>query len=177
MGESESAIARFQEALILDSEDHQNLRYQLAVCLLVLNRDDEVESLLKQFNNDDGVQWSYTRALWQFRRTGAGRESNAALDDAFNSNRILPLYLVGLQEVPRRAPQDIGAGSAIEARDYLIANIGLWLQTQGALIWMAERLVKRLHDLETAPSDFTKSYAASTSELPAHSLIGTRPGT
>jgi len=52
MGEREDAIAHYRDMLRLNPNDNQGIRYLLAACLLEMERDDDLDSLLADYDGD-----------------------------------------------------------------------------------------------------------------------------
>lgn len=137
LGERQQAIAHYQDMLRLNPGDNQGIRYVLINCLLAQGDDQAVEQLLKQYPDDAAATWAYARALWLFRREGAGRRANAALKKALKANRFVPAYLLGKKKLPRSMPAYIGFGDETEAIDYAAGASAVWRETPGALEWLA----------------------------------------
>ncbi len=143
MGRHQEALDHYADLLRLNRSDNQGMRYVLASCLLELNRDDELGELLDRYPRDPWAAWTYTRALWSFRRQGANRVSNQALRKALQSNRYVPLYLLGLLELPKEAPAGETLGGEDEAISYVSENAAAWMVTPGAVEWLLGEMLKR----------------------------------
>lgn len=140
LDERAEAIAHFADMLRLNPGDNQGIRYLLASCLIQIGDDDALGALLAQYDEDASATWMYTRALWLFRREGAGRKANAALRKALNVNPFVPEYLFGLAPLPEELPPYVGFGDETEAIDYVIDGLIHWHETQDALPWMMAQL-------------------------------------
>jgi uncharacterized protein (TIGR03067 family) len=56
--------------------------YALAGCLLFLDRDDDLATLLRQYPDEASAAWAYTTALLAFRRHGDAPETRRLLQEA-----------------------------------------------------------------------------------------------
>jgi tetratricopeptide (TPR) repeat protein len=139
LGKRDEAIGHLQEMLRLNPNDNQGIRYLLVNRLLETGRDDEVGELLAQFEEDASAGWSYSRALWLFRREGASTKANSALEGAVKDNPHVPDFLLGKKKLPKTAPPFIGFGDESEAVDYALDALALWRRTNGALQWLEAR--------------------------------------
>ncbi len=126
--------------LRLNPGDNQGIRYLLAACLLEMGSDEALGKLLDQYEDDATAIWLYTRALWAFRRLGAGPEANASLRTALKQNRFVPQYLLGMKKLPRHLPEYIGFGDEDEAVAYVAEAGAGWWKTPGAMEWLAATL-------------------------------------
>lgn len=138
LGERAEAVEHYREMLRLNPNDNQGIRYILATCLLTMGDDAALSKLLKKYERDPTAAWLYTRALWLFRREGAGRKADAALAKAFAQNPFVPLYLSGFKKLPKRLPAYIGFGDEDEAVAYVYENVEPWAETPGAIEWFAQ---------------------------------------
>jgi tetratricopeptide (TPR) repeat protein len=134
---NEEAAGDFRELLRLDPGDHQGARYLLLPLLLEMGRDDEAESLLAEYKEDDRTQWAYARALLAFRREGDAAEARRLLSKAVKINPCVARYLLDEEEPPPIAPYT--PGSEEEAASCFEACVNAWDATPGALDWMDER--------------------------------------
>jgi tetratricopeptide (TPR) repeat protein len=148
MNEKRQAIEHYKELLRLNPNDNQGNRYQLAHLLLQEGMDDELASLLLQYEGDAAAEWAYTRALWQFRREGASESAAEALHEAFTRNPHVPLYLIGVKKLPKHPPGYIGLGDENEAIAYIFEAIEDWVLTPGAPEWLTEIMLEELKQIE-----------------------------
>ncbi len=147
LGEQEVAIGHAREMLRLNPMDNQGIRYLLANWLLTGGEDDALERLLTAYPDEGSAVWAYTRALWTFRRKGAGAGATRALKEALRTNPHVPFYLFGLRELPEELPGYIGMGNESEAVSYVADAITNWIDTEGALDWFVG-LIDRLAQQE-----------------------------
>lgn len=139
LGKRDEAIGHYREMLRLNPGDNQGIRYLLVNRLLETDHDEEVGELLAQFEEDAAAGWSYSRALWAFRREGAGAQADRALEQAVEDNPHVPLFLLGKKKLPKTHPPYVGFGDENEAVDYALDALALWHRTSSALQWLAER--------------------------------------
>ncbi|MCX5859651.1 MAG: SEC-C metal-binding domain-containing protein [Proteobacteria bacterium] len=136
VGAKDEAVQHYREMLKLNSSDNQGVRYVLSACLLELGRDAELERLLQQYKGDGSVEWFYARALLAFRREGESEKAQKLLEKAAERNPFIPVYLLGLKELPEKLPDLISPGRTNEAEAYVFGNLRSWRKTPGALEWL-----------------------------------------
>lgn len=135
--EGEQAIAIWREMLRLNPGDNQGVRYQLLACLMELQRNEETKALLEQFEGDYMADWAYGEALLAFRLDGATEEAGKKLATALKKNPLVPAYLVGKKQIPKRLPDYVSPGEESEAVSTASAFQVSWAKTPGALEWLA----------------------------------------
>jgi tetratricopeptide (TPR) repeat protein len=138
-GQHDEAVAHYREMLRLNPNDNQGIRHVLAICLLELQYHDELDALLKRYEEDISAHISWTRPLLAFRIQGDTIESRAQLSAAREFNPHVPDYLLGRKKMPRWLPDVIGFGDEREAMCYAADSYAVWKQTEGALAWLAKR--------------------------------------
>ncbi len=139
LGETEKALEIYQTLLDLNEQDHQGARYDALRLLLQLNRDEDAEELLEEFEEEGSATWAYAQALLAFRQAGDTAHSRAALKKALRTNRHAPAYLTGAKPLPEEAPEAVGFGDENEAIDYALFNYALWWSTPGAVDWLKKQ--------------------------------------
>ena len=135
-GDRKEAIEHYADMLRLNPGDNQGIRYILANCLLGEGLDDQLGKLLGQYKDDSAATWSYSRALWIFRKEGVSKRANKYLEDALDDNPFVPAYLLGKKRLPRYLPDYIGIGDENEAIVYAAEAMKAWQKTEGALEWL-----------------------------------------
>lgn len=140
LDERQEAIGHLQAMLTLNPNDNQGVRYLLAGWLLATGDDDALEQLLTQYPDEWSASWAYTKALHTFRRKGPGKAADAALKEALEVNPHVPLYLLGVEPLPKDLPGYYSPGDRNEAVTYLAEGAEGWLQTPGAMKWLEESL-------------------------------------
>lgn len=142
-GKREEAVEHYREMLHLNPNDNQGIRYVLMACLLDLDRNDEVLSLLKQYKDDASAEMVYSAALVAFRKEGDTPRSRKLLAGAIKYNRFVAAYLLGRKKIPRNLPDYIGFGDESEAVSYAGDNVSTWKSTPGAIEWLRLRLSRK----------------------------------
>ncbi len=137
LGKRQDAIGHATDLLRLNPGDNQGIRYLLVNWLLSAGEDDALERLLTAYPDEGSAVWAYTKALWTFRRKGAGAGATRALKAALRTNPHVPFYLFGLRELPEELPGYIGMGDESEAVSYVAEAITNWIDSAGALDWFA----------------------------------------
>jgi len=140
LGEREEAIAHYKEMLRLNPNDNQGIRYLLAACLLKVGNINELEQLLKKYN-EVSATWVYTKALLRFFKEGDSQKTRAQLKKVFEYNPHVPAYLLGWKKLPRYLPEYLGFGDENEAICYAADFIECWRQIPGAIAWLQARLL------------------------------------
>lgn len=138
LGEEQAAIDHYAEMLRLNPNDNQGIRYDyLRALLSTPGNDERIEALLEQYPEDIAAAWTYSRALWFFRR--GDERANSALREAFENNPLVPIYFLSIKKMPSRPPEFIGLGDDSEAVMYVAENAEIWLETPGALQWFVDQ--------------------------------------
>jgi len=132
----EEALNTYRDMLHLNPNDNQGIRYVLVDLLLGMNREAELESLVKQYKGEWSAVWLYTEALLGFRKRGASSTANRKLVKALEENPYVADYLIGKKRIPNRLPASIGWGEESEAVDYAANHLNYWRSTPGALEWL-----------------------------------------
>ena len=140
LGRKEEALQTYSEMLRLNPGDNQGIRYALVDLLLGLNRESDLEKLLKEYEGDWTAVWLYTQALLAYQKRGDSEKARRALQEALEQNRFVPEYLTGKKRVPNRMPDYIGMGEDTEAADYAANHLNYWRQTSGAIEWLKKEL-------------------------------------
>lgn len=135
-GKRSEGIAHMQELLRLNPGDNQGVRHELAGCLLEDGDMEALQKLLDEYPDEYSAVWLYFRALMKFRQEGRTPEADACLVAAFEQNRFVPLYLLNKKKFPAYLPAYMGVGDDDEAVVYAGENAHIWMDTQGALMWM-----------------------------------------
>jgi tetratricopeptide (TPR) repeat protein len=139
MGQHDEAVAHYREMLRLNPNDNQGIRHVLAICLLSLRYHEELDALLRRYEEDASCHISWTRALLAFRIQGDTSESSAQLSAALKFNPHVPDYLLGRKKMPRWLPDLIGFGDESEAICYGADSFAVWKMTPGALKWLEQQ--------------------------------------
>ncbi len=131
-GRRQEAVAHYQAMLELNPGDNQGVRYLLANGLLDLGRDDELQKLLGQYDEDGSTDWVFSRALLAYRREGDTPHARGLLEQAGAANPHVAGYLSGSLPMPESAPEYVSPGEESEAVSYASMARGAWRATPGA---------------------------------------------
>jgi tetratricopeptide (TPR) repeat protein len=136
LGQRDEAVTHYREVLRLNPGDNQGVRYAFLNALLLTRREDEVETLLRQFEDEPTALWQYGQCLWTFRREGDSPASRQRLRAALRSNRHVPDYLGGGREWAGPSPASYAMRSREEAV-ICVEELGeAWRATPGAMDWL-----------------------------------------
>ncbi len=139
LGRYDEAIARCQELLALDRDDHQHDRELLLVLLLQERRDQEAADLLRTVESTsrfDDEFWPWLDVLAQFRLHGDAPPAVAALARARRINRYVADYLLDDRARENHSPDRIAPGRRGDAQVAALTMHEHWAQTEGALAWL-----------------------------------------
>jgi tetratricopeptide (TPR) repeat protein len=141
-GRRDEAVRHLQDMLRLNPNDNQGVRYTLAGFLLFLDRDDDLDRLLQQYD-EGSAAWAYTKALLAFRRHGDTPEACQLLKQARKTNKHVPAYLLGEKFPPTEQPGYYSPGDESEALSYIGGFLAAWKSTPGAVAWLRENAQAR----------------------------------
>src|SRR5262249_30528296 len=98
-GEIDAAISHYQDMLTLNPNDNQGIRYVLAQCLMRKGDTATLKKLLKQYDEDAGALWVYTKALIAFRENELSDKGGEELvKRAWKANSHIPAVLAGTKK-------------------------------------------------------------------------------
>jgi tetratricopeptide (TPR) repeat protein len=143
-GQKQEAAGHYRELLRLNPDDNQGARYCLATLLLDLDREDELQRLLADYDDEASAVWAYSKTLLAFRKRGDCPEASQLLAKARKVNKHVPAYLLGHKQLPHEQPPYISPGGDDEAVSYAVSNRRAWLNTPGAVSWLRKTLDARL---------------------------------
>jgi len=138
-GKKEEALTHYREMLRLNPGDNQGIRYSLLNLLLELNRPDQVDTLLREYEDEWSSQWHYTQVLRAFQKEGDSSTAKEALEEALDQNPHVPDYLTGAKRIPNRLPDMISPGRESEAVSFASTHLNFWRKTRGAVTWLKEQ--------------------------------------
>jgi tetratricopeptide (TPR) repeat protein len=136
----DEATEHYREMLRLNPNDNQAIRYLLASALLDLNRNDELERLLKKFPRDRRADWLYTAALLAYRKEGDSQRGRQLLLKAVKQNSFVPDYLLDIKPMPPDLPESVSYGSEDEAVCCVDRTRMAWRTTPRAIAWLRKVL-------------------------------------
>ena len=135
----EESLRIYWEMIRLNPDDNQGIRYILVDLLLQMNREAEVEKLLRKYKGDGAATWLYTQALTAFRKNGPSSTAARKLNEALEENPYVPDFVVGKKRIPNQRPESINWGGESEAVDYAANHLNYWRSTPGAIEWLQSR--------------------------------------
>jgi tetratricopeptide (TPR) repeat protein len=141
LGDMNSAMSHYKEMLELNPNDNQGMRYLLLEAYLEKGDHRATNKLIEQFKEDASLEWAYGRALRLYQAEGRTERASAALRDAFENGPEVPLFLLGLVEMPEWRGDYVTFNSPEESIAYVHSSHKAWKNTHGALEWMLETLV------------------------------------
>jgi tetratricopeptide (TPR) repeat protein len=152
-GKTDEAIENWNELLKLNPDDNQGVRMALVPALLDAERLDEAESLLNRYS-DGSASMTYSRALLMFKKHGNSEIANSAFMRSINQNRHVFEILIGATKLSYPDGDSAAVGSIEEATEYLHDAMSTWIDTEGALDWIADvlrSLIKKVQLKQTFP--------------------------
>lgn len=139
LGYRDEAIAHARDLLRLNPADNQGIRYLLVHWLLRECRGADLEQLFAVYEDDVGVDFTYSRTLYAFQKEGDGKQSREYLKEAMRWNKHVPDFLLQ-RRVPSFEEADyITVGSEDEAMMYIGMAVFEWQGVPGALEWLARQ--------------------------------------
>jgi len=139
-GQRAQAVEHYTELLRLNPNDNQGVRYLLLGGLVDLDRDEDAQRLLRNYEHDGSAEWAYTTALLAYRREGDSPISRSLLRAASDTNQHVPDYLVGNKSMPPLPPSYISLGGEDEAISYAAQFLRTWRSSSGAIPWLRKTL-------------------------------------
>lgn len=148
-GQIEQAIAHYNEILKLNSHDNQGVRYVLIPLLVSLKRLKEATQILKKYSEDTGVWVCWSRTLLHLKQRRDSKVARKALVEAISQNHHVLTYLFDPSfDANLPSPEYYSPGTESEAYLYCKDWRFDWLQTEGAMPWILERLVEGYMNFE-----------------------------
>jgi tetratricopeptide (TPR) repeat protein len=138
-GRLEEALTIYQELLSLNPNDSQGVRALAVTALFALRRPEEVLKVCTAYPDDGMPEVAYGRTLALFQ-LGRDHDATTTLKEAVRWRPRVATEL--LKSRHRRPPSSIPGfitlGGADEAYAYWQHNGRFWIETAGALAWVAE---------------------------------------
>ena len=131
------AIKVYEEMLELNSDDNQGVRYMLLSLLIQEKEFDKADKLIEKYKDDESTSMLYTKSLYYFVKK---EEASAKLflNEAFEKNIYVPLYLLGMKQVESHLPEEFISGSEEEAMCYFDENVDAWISDTDSLYWLID---------------------------------------
>ena len=139
-GAIEVAALHYQEMLRLNPNDDQGARFEI-MGILLEGQDHESVAALFQVYDDGTAPFRWAATLDAFQQLGDAEASRALLDAAQAANGHVAALLAETEPFPADISTAVEPGSLDEA--VLVADLQLpaWQGTEGALAWLAARLL------------------------------------
>ncbi len=151
-GRRDEAVHHLVDLLRLNPGDNQGLRYLLAGWLLNLDRIDDLDELLDQYD-EESAAWSFTRALASFKVGGDTPASRKLLQAARKTNKHVVDYLIGRKTLPSEPPRFYSPGDEDDAILYVANHLGAWKSTPGSLTWVRSATATRKRKPKVQPAE------------------------
>ncbi len=152
LGERDAAIAHAQALLRLNPNDNQGVRYTLLTWLLAAGRIDDAQAVYQQYADEVSGTWAYLHALLVFRKIGPSVKARKALNQAFDANRYAVFFLTGVDPLPKSLPAYHGFGDENEGVSIVYTTGIAWIETPGALEWLADEFARWMNTPRWPPS-------------------------
>jgi len=136
LNRSDEAVELYRELLRLNPGDNQGNRYLLLDLFMELDRLEEAEELLENYQGEWTADWAYSEALLAYRKYGDSRKPKRALQHAMQVNQHVADYLTGKKHLPAVDFPYITMGGEDEAIDYASRHFDYWSKTPGAVAWL-----------------------------------------
>lgn len=133
----ESSVELYNEILKLNKKDNQGIRYKIFPLLILLDKKEQIENLMKSYEYDKYAFMIYNGALYYYKNKNE-LKAKSLLKSAFEENGYIPEYLLGMREVEPLTPEMYSFGSEEEGRIYLEYASVAWMETEGALFWLVD---------------------------------------
>lgn len=134
----DEAILQYEDCIKLNPNDNQGVRSPLLSLYLQNNRMKEAEKLLKKYKDDFGASFDFGKALFLFKKEGPESvQAIKQLNEARKNNPHVAKFLTGKKKPPFDLPDTYQMGSQEEAVIYFSESALAWINTAGALEWLA----------------------------------------
>lgn len=150
-GQSNDAIAQYQEMLRLNPGDNQGVRYEVIPLMIAHNRESAAMELLERYREESAL-WCYMKSLVEYRTNGpTSRKSRQAMRAAFKANEHVAMELQSAG--PPRSPAAYSMGSVEEAITCIHELDEAWRETEGYVDFMFAQYFKWEKDKQKKQRD------------------------
>ncbi|MFN3487226.1 MAG: hypothetical protein ACK44W_17305, partial [Planctomycetota bacterium] len=136
-GLREEAVSHWKELLRLTPGDNQGIRYRLLAAFLERDEREELDDLLRRYEEDIMAVWAYGRAIHLFRKEGDSPAAREARRKARQTNPLVMKYLLGKAPLPDEVAEYVEPGSDDEAAACAVALGPILERIPGAAEWLA----------------------------------------
>lgn len=137
MGENKEAIEEYKDLIRISPEDNLMIRGILLSWLIIEDRDDEIEIILKTYKNDYLTAYKFSRALYLYK-IGNYEDAERALKIAAAGNKFVLGYITRQKRLPKVMPELKKLGTEEEAITYMRTGEMAWNAVSGAVQWVKE---------------------------------------
>ncbi|MCI6738455.1 MAG: DUF6398 domain-containing protein [Intestinibacter sp.] len=137
----EEARSILELLLDMDEEDNQGNRFKLIHILIKQNDRKAVNELFLRFKNEDSAQWDYFKGLYYFKN-GNLYFAKDSVKSGVKKNKYIGLFLMQWTAALRMSGSIIDPVLYTEATYYYNENFELWKETDGALKWLVNAVIK-----------------------------------
>lgn len=130
------AIKIYQQMLALNPIDNQGVHQVLISLYLEARQLDEVDKLLKEYEEDQSAFLLFSRVLLGYIRNGDTPQTRELRKQAVSYNKYVPKLLAGRIKMPRQQPEYYGLGDKNEAIVFTTINQQLWRGVTGSIPWL-----------------------------------------
>jgi len=130
------AIKIYQQMLVLNPNDNQGVRHVLISLYLEARLLNEVDKLLKEYEEDRSAFLLFSRVLLAYIRNGDTPQTRELRKQAVSYNKYVPKLLAGRIKMPRQQPEYYGPGDKDEAIIFTTFNQQLWRGVAGSIPWL-----------------------------------------
>jgi len=143
----------YQEMLKLNPSDNQGVRYHLGNILILLDRREELDDLLKNYGEEESCFMLYTKALHLYRLGSA--DATKIVQRAIASNKHVYEYLSGEEFMPYREPEHYCWGEPSEAICYVSDAQEAWEKSPDSIEWLNKNMQTFQQNLMAAEQEVT----------------------
>ncbi len=112
----EESVEIHYQILKLNRTDNQGVRFILVFSLIALNRIDEAKKLIREYQNDDALEFLFAEFIIKVLEKGYSEVSRRYFERVFNYNIHLLKYLVfEIEKLPKKIPEHFKQGDEDEA--------------------------------------------------------------
>ncbi len=130
------AIKVYQKMLVLNPNDNQGVRHVLISLCLAARQLDEVDKLLKEYEDDPSAFMLFSRVLLGYIRNGDTPQTRELRKQAVSYNKYVPKLLAGRIKMLQQQPEYYGLGDKNEAIIFTTVNQQLWRGVTGSILWL-----------------------------------------
>lgn len=133
-GQPLESLVCYKRLLELNRNDSMGVRYYVIHLMIELGHAEEADTFYETLKDENSTFVRYAYCLMTFRKTGYSSQSCHAFQQAFMSNKFVPVMLLKYEPFPNDdscLPVD-----QAEAMDYCNIALSAWKNTPEALNWL-----------------------------------------